>query len=145
MVSLPGDGETIRKTLIGGIQMGIWIFMFIMNLLIPLTMIGIGIVFAKRPPSKINMFFGYKSRMSMKNQDTWTFAHLHCGRLWVAVGRVLLPLSIAAMLFLIGRDENVAETAAGIIMGVQCVVLLTSVIPTEAALRKHFDRDGNRR
>ena len=58
--------------------MGFWIFMLIMDLLIPFTMIGFGKMFLKKAPDQINYVFGYRTSMSMKNQDTWVFAHHYC-------------------------------------------------------------------
>ena len=49
--------------------MGFWIFMLIMDLLIPLTMIGFGRYFIKKAPKEINGVFGYRTSMSMKNKD----------------------------------------------------------------------------
>ena len=50
--------------------MGFWIFMLIMDLLIPVTMIGFGSYFMKNAPKEINAVFGYRTSMSMKNKDT---------------------------------------------------------------------------
>ncbi|MGC6480557.1 MAG: SdpI family protein [Flavobacteriaceae bacterium] len=33
-----------------------------------------GRLFAKYPPKKINFWYGYRTRTSMKNQETWTYA-----------------------------------------------------------------------
>ena len=70
--------------------MGFWIFMLIMDLLIPFTMIGFGYLFLKRTPKNINVLFGYRTTMSMKNRDTWEFAHRYCGKLWYMWGGILL-------------------------------------------------------
>ena len=66
--------------------MGFWIFMLIMDLLIPFTMIGFGKMFLKKAPDQINYVFGYRTSMSMKNQDTWVFAHHYCGKIWYICG-----------------------------------------------------------
>ena len=50
--------------------MGFWIYMLVMDLLIPLTMIIWGNYFMKKAPAQINSVFGYRTPMSMKNQDT---------------------------------------------------------------------------
>ena len=50
--------------------MGFWIFMLIMDLLLPFTMIGFGRYFMKKAPKEINSVFGYRTSMSMKNKDT---------------------------------------------------------------------------
>ena len=49
--------------------MKFWIFMLVMNLLIPLTMIIFGYIYNKKPPQKPKSKFaysGYRTPMSMK-------------------------------------------------------------------------------
>ena len=65
--------------------MGFWIFMLIMDLLLPFTMIGFGRYFMKKAPKEINSVFGYRTSMSMKNKDTWEFAHKYCGKVLVCL------------------------------------------------------------
>lgn len=125
--------------------MGLWIFTFVMDMLIPLTMIGFGKLFLKNAPKEINAVFGYRTSMSMKNKDTWEFAHKYCGRLWYRCGTVLLLVSAVAMLFTIGRSESVTGTVAAVVCALQIVFLIGSVYPTEKALKQNFDRDGKRR
>lgn len=125
--------------------MGFWIFMLIMDLLIPFTMIGFGKVFLNNAPKKINWGYGYRTSMSMKNQDTWTFAHKYCGRLWHLCGWILLPVSVIAMLLALGKSEDMIGLAGGVLVAIQLIPLVGVAVPTEIALRKTFDTDGNRR
>ena len=125
--------------------MWFWIFMFIMNLLIPLIMVGFGILFMKTSPKDINMLFGYRSNMSMKNKETWAFAHNHCGKSWKMTGLIMLAPTIASMLLVLGRDIDFVGIVGLVITGVQLFFLIGSIIPTEMALRKNFDKNGNRR
>lgn len=125
--------------------MGFWIFTFVMDMLIPLTMIGFGKYFMKKAPEKINGVFGYRTSMSMKNKDTWEFAHKFCGRLWYRYGAALLPVSAVIMLFTIGKSENATGTAATIVCFLQVVFLMVPVYFTEKALKQNFDKDGVRR
>ena len=55
--------------------MGFWIFMCVTVLLIPFLMISFGGLFSRSAPKEINSAFGYRTSMSMKNADTWQFAH----------------------------------------------------------------------
>lgn len=80
--------------------------------------------------------------MSMKNMDTWKFAHNYFGKLWWKTGRIMLPVSAAAMLLVLGKEEDMVGVAGGIIASVQCVILILSILPVEHALRKNFDKDG---
>ena len=115
-----------------------------MNVLLPFMMIVIGHIFSKRPPKEINHLTGYRTSMSMKNEDTWVFAHHHCGKIWKIVGTCMLVPSFLAMLVVIGKDTDTAGIFGSLVIGVQMVILIASVIPTEVALRKNFDKDGNR-
>ena len=134
-------GRQIRRRYL----MGLWVYMLIMDLLLPFTMIGFGRYFMKKAPAEINSVFGYRTSMSMKNKDTWKFAHKYCGKIWYVCGLVMLPLTVILFLALIGKSQDCVGTAGGIIMGIQLVPLLGSIIPTEMALRKHFDISGRRR
>lgn len=40
-------------------SLGFWIFMFVMNLLTPLLMLGFGYKSLKNPPKEINGVYGY--------------------------------------------------------------------------------------
>lgn len=99
----------------------------------------------KKAPDEINAVFGYRTPMSMKNRDTWEFAHKHCGKVWYTCGVVMLPLTIIFMLLVINRNINCVCIAGLIILGVQLILLIGSIFPTEIALRKTFDKNGERR
>ncbi|MDR1061715.1 MAG: SdpI family protein [Clostridiales bacterium] len=123
-----------------------WIFMLAMDLLLPLTMIGFGSYFVKSAgPRKINMVFGYRTAMSMKNKDTWSFAHVFCGKRWRRIGWIMLPLSVGAMLPALGKETGTVGLVGGVVFGVQYIFLIWPVISTEMALKRTFDKQGNRK
>ena len=125
--------------------MGFWTFMLLTSLLIPLTLICFGTRFVRKPPDRINAVYGYRTRRSMKNADTWRFAHGYFGRLWKTIGWVLLPLSVIAMLPVRGRGEAAVGCTGAILMLVQMIVLLVPVFAMERALKKQFDENGRKR
>ena len=125
--------------------MGFWVFMLVMDLLIPLTMIGFGRYFIKRVPKEINAVFGYRTSMSMKNKDTWQFAHKYCGRIWYFSGLIMLPITVIFLLLVIGENKDCVGTVGGIICGVQLIPFMGSVLPTEIALKKNFDKKGKKK
>lgn len=122
-----------------------WIFMMVMDLLIPLIMIGFGKYFIENAPKEINEFFGYRTSMSMKNKETWEFAHHYCGKLWLTIGCIMIVPSVIAMLFVIGKGVSVIGTFGGILCVIQLVFLIGSIFPTEIALKNNFDEYGNRK
>jgi len=124
---------------------GFWLFMLIMVMFIPLTIILWGRLFMKKTPQTINYIYGYRTTMSMKNKDTWNFAHKHCSKIWYYSGMILLPLSISGMLFCMGSEVGTIGTIGGILVGIQTLVLIASIFPTSIALHKQFDKDGMRK
>lgn len=116
------------------------IIILISNLFIPLIMIALGHYFSNHAPSKINYIFGYRTSMSMKNQETWNFAHHHFGTMWKRFGFILLIFSIISSLFI--NDAN-KETVCMMVYSVQLIILITPIFFTERALRKNFTTDGN--
>ena len=115
-------------------------------MLIPLTMIAIGVYWRNYAPKRVNWIYGYRTAMSMKNDETWAFAHRYHAEVWLWSGAILAALSLISLVALIAVNrESMFEQYVGIIMVVQCAVLVLSIIPTERALRKHFDADGNPR
>lgn len=125
--------------------MGFWWFMFFCNILIPITMIILGLFMWKKSPKRINSFYGYRTERSMKNMDTWQFAHEHCGKLWWKLGLAMLIPSALIMLPFIGHGEDTVGTVGVVVTILQCVVLIISIFPTEAVLKQTFNDDGSRK
>lgn len=118
--------------------MGFWFFMMASNLLLPVLMIIIGKVFVKRPPRTINGIYGYRTRRSMKNQDTWLFAHLYCGKLWQKIGWCMFPLAIVAMFPVVGKNDDIVGGMGVLVITAECIAMLASIFLTERALGKRY-------
>ena len=125
--------------------MGFWIFMLAMGILFPVVMILFGTMFMKSAPKKINYIFGYRTDMSMKNRDTWEFAHKYIGKLWFRFGLLLIPITVIPMLFVIGKTENIVGTVGLIVGFINTIVLIVPIFFTEKALNRTFDKDGKRK
>lgn len=119
--------------------------MICMDLLIPAIMILFGAYFRKKGPKNINMIFGYRTRRSMINKDTWVFAHQYCGKIWFWCGLILIPVSIISLLFVLGKSDDTIGWVGAIICYIQMVPLLGSIFFVEQALKKNFDELGNRK
>lgn len=126
-------------------MMGFWVFMLIMCLLTPAMMIGFGKYFMKGGPKQINGVFGYRTSRSMKNKETWKFAHQYSGKIWHRSGLALLQVSIVVMLFVYGKSVDMTGIAGLIIVIVQMVVMICAIPFTEAALKRNFDDLGRHR
>ena len=101
--------------------MGFWIFMFIITLLIPAALL---LTWYLCPKLKtINNASGYRTKQSMKNQDTWDFAQKH---------RVI-NMSI----------DRIGWIGLGITI-IQMISFVVIIISTEKSLKNTFDESGNR-
>lgn len=125
--------------------MWFWWFMFVFDLLIPALMIISGKMMWKHPPKTINGIIGYRTARSMKNRDTWKYAHDYCGRLWWKIGWVLLLLSVIIHFPFYNRSEDTIGTVGGILCAIQCVCLIIPIFFTERALKRNFTDEGMRR
>ena len=125
--------------------MGIWFMMLGFNLLIPAIMLGAGKLFTKNTPKDINWIIGYRTTMSMKNEDTWAFAHKVAGAFWRKWGWVTLAVTAIAMLLLLGQSVELVSTVGCVLMFLQLIPVLAVIPHTEKALRNTFDKAGNRK
>ncbi len=122
--------------------MWFWWFAFGCDVLIPLMMIIFGRIMWKRCPSKINCWYGYRTVRSMKNMDTWKFAHEHLGKQWWKIGRIILLPSVLILLPAYKATETTIAVVFLAVMMVQTVFLLYPIFKTEQALKEKFNDDG---
>lgn len=61
-----------------------------MIIILGIICIIIGFIFKAFPPQKINSIFGYKTILSMKNQDTWNEAHKYSANTLVTLGFIVV-------------------------------------------------------
>lgn len=125
--------------------MWFWWFMFCCDLLVPVVMIISGRIMWKHPPRNINALIGYRTSRSMKNMDTWIFAHNYCGKLWWKIGWITLVLSIFIHIPFYGTLDDTIGTIGLILVTVQTIILICSMLPTERALKETFTEEGVRR
>ena len=125
--------------------MGNWFMMLGFNLIIPAIMLGAGKLFSKDAPKDINWIFGYRTTMSMKNEDTWAFAHKVAGAFWLKWGWITLAITVVAMLLILNKSNEVISVVGCIVMFAQMIPLIAVIPHTEKALRNTFDKNGNRK
>ena len=125
--------------------MWFWWFILICDLFVPILMIVGGLTMVRHYPKTINGWLGYRTTRSMKNTDTWKFAHQYCGRLWWKIGITSLVVTVLAHLPFYSGDENTLSILSLWVMFFQVIVLIAPIYPTEKALNRTFDEHGNRR
>ncbi len=115
------------------------------DLLVPIAMMAFGWFMWKHTPKEINGLVGYRSQMSMKNQDTWQFAHAHCGKNWWQVGRIMLLPSLLIHIPFYGKPDDTVGILCIVVITLQSIIMLGYILPTEKALRNTFHPDGTRK
>ena len=123
--------------------MGFWIFMFIMTLLVPLSLILVWCVCPK--VQNVNSIIGYRTSRSMRNQSTWDYAQKNCARYSLKMFFPTTILAVVIMPFCQNKDNN---TIGWIGLGVTLTQLISYGIIlflTEKDLKKEFDDRGKRR
>lgn len=84
--------------------------------------------------------FGYKTPMSLKNNDTWNYANNLANKYFISA--VLLFIIVEIFLFIFLNDDYKAYRYATNLF----IVLSILIIPfVEIALHLKFDKDGKRK
>ena len=108
------------------------ILLMIWACLIPILILVIGIIFQKHAPKEINGFIGYRTRRSMQSQEAWDYANERMGEIWLALGVILLVVTIPLSLLL-------GENGVAVLVIAQTIALILSIIPVEMELKAKFD------
>lgn len=93
-----------------------------------------GFWFYFSPPKKINMFYGYRTKNSIKSQKHWDFAHIYSGRLFLIYGLVLLILAFVVNFFNFNNTIGNFIAIAIFIVGVLIIIM-----KTERTINKKFN------
>lgn len=125
--------------------MGFWCFLLVCNLLLPVIMIVAGRLMWKHCPKEINGIYGYRTRRSRINEDTWKYAHEYCGKLWWKLGFIMLIPTIITFILFINSSHKTIGTVGLFPCIIQCIIMIATVFATENALKKAFTDDGMRR
>ena len=108
---------------------------FVLGLPVILILGGLLMGIAGKPNS-INRWAGYRTPRACKNQETWVFANRYFGKLALLSGLITLTFSIGVFI----HNELMYWA-----FGSQGVALVLTCVFTEMALRKEFDKDGNKK
>ena len=94
----------------------------------------IAFIFQMFPPKKINQFYGYRTKRSMQNEETWKEAQVYANkwmlRLFIAASIIDLPL------FLMMEIGSAVFIGVGLLTS-GCILL---VVITEMHLKKKFGK-----
>ena len=78
-------------------------------------------------------------------ENSAPFAHHYFGKLWLVCGLVSIPFSLVPVWLVVDKSKDVVSLTGLIVLGLQVILLLTPIIPTEKALKNNFDEFGRPR
>jgi uncharacterized membrane protein len=111
-----------------------------LHLLIGPLMLVISLIFLYNPPKKINLNYGYRTSMSMKNQDTWQEANKRSKYMMLLVSSLTCILQLIGIVFNIDQETTILYAIVFLVAG-----LIIGIIVIEKQLKAIFDKDGNRK
>ncbi|MCT4543905.1 MAG: SdpI family protein [Vallitalea sp.] len=102
------------------------IFLWIVDLVLPITMIIIGLVYKYNAPEKVNNFHGYRTKQSMKSQEAWDYAHKHLSLIFTIMGVILLIYVIISKFVVPIERQYLSVINAGI--GILALIIPIPII-----------------
>ena len=111
-----------------------------LHLIIGPLMLVISLIFFYFPPKKINLIYGHRTTLSMKNQDTWNEANKRSIHMMLLVSALTCILQLIGIIFNINLETTILYATVFLVAG-----LIIGVIVIEKQLKDIFDKDGNRK
>lgn len=109
-------------------------------MILTLVLLLIGLIWKYYPPKKINSLYGYRTAMSMKNEDTWRFANNYAAMWMVRVYAFLFMVAIFLFSWPLPFKQIEGIMLAPVLLG-----LVLIIVRTESYLNTLFDKDGRRK
>ena len=110
-----------------------------LHLIIGPLMLVISLIFFYFPPKKINLIYGHRTTLSMKNQDTWNEANKRSIHMMLLVSALTCILQLIGIIFNINLETTILYATVFLVAG-----LIIGVIVIEKQLKTIFDKEGNR-
>lgn len=107
-----------------------------MVIIVGILFLILGLLLKTFPPQKNNAFFGYRTTLSLMNQDTWDEAQNYSGNCFIIIGILFIPLQFILL------KLNVSYYS-GVFITLISILLMISTI--ELHLKRIFNEDGSRR
>ena len=102
--------------------------------LIPILIMIVGLIMFKYPPKKINIFVGYRTKKSMKNEKAWKKANQYCGKIWMLMGLIMVFVSILLFLFDLFSMVNFSEPLLSTLVLVQTAIIILPIFIVEKSI-----------
>ena len=114
---------------------------WLINFIMPLSLIIYGSIYIKKAKGNISNFLGYRTVRSMLSEETWKYGNRRAGQIWVRLGLGLIIFS-ALYLLIITKDFTKPSWLLAIVSILSGMVSLQTV---DKELKEKFDDKGKKR
>lgn len=121
------------------------VLMLLLLSLLPLLITYMGKVYRDKAPKYINWAYGYRSPRSMKNTDTWAFAHETIGKLWLYGGMILELIVAFTIIVIMDFQIKSGDWIVTLFLLLPLVFIFLSIFYIESRLKGTFDETGARK
>lgn len=112
--------------------------MIIINLAIGPLLLILSLIFKAFPPKDINWIYGYRTKRSMRSQETWEASNQYSADLMMWVG-IITTIAQVILYYLFEP-----ATAVLVACGIMCILLVSTLFVVERYLKENFDSEGKR-
>ena len=113
---------------------------FGLTMITPLFLLIFGVKWKIKTPKNRSSIFSYHTELSVKNDDTWAFAHYHISKLWIRIGIITAIGTLVLMIYL---KDNYSAMILWILVG-QMLFLCATILFVDSLMKAVFDEAGNR-
>lgn len=126
--------------------MGENIIIAVCDMLLPLTMLGLGLMIRLTKPGYGDAF-GYRTTWSLKSKETWVRAQRLFGSICTKAYAVLsfLTLLSGVMIIFADTDDLALTIAVNAVNLVNFIALFVIIGITDGIVKREFNKDGNRK
>lgn len=126
--------------------MGEDIITAVCDMLLPLTMLGLGLIVWLTKPGYGDAF-GYRTTWSLKSKETWTRAQGLFGSICTKSYAVLsfLTLLSGVLIIITDTDDIAPVIVVNAVNLVNFIALFVIIGVTDGIIKREFDKDGNRK
>lgn len=112
----------------------------IVDIVITLLLLISGMILYVFPPKQVNSILGYRTKRSMKNQESWDCANKFAGKIMMFFG--VIYFVVVGVLYLVFLKKGFLQTNENTII-IICVLLfvisfITTIVLVERKLKKVF-------
>jgi uncharacterized membrane protein len=107
-------------------------------LYIGIIVVILGLIFKMFRPRRIDILYGYRTKIAMKNQDTWDVAQKYAANSFIILGFIYVAFGFKL-------SELIGDVSISYQLNLCLIGVVIMLIFDEIHLRRIFNKDGSRK